>query len=111
MNQSNSKKNPSKNNRKSDVHFQRRTREVYRQIYLAEMWKQVAKVLPKLQIATNKYGRRSCPDHSEYVSEVKTHLISILNQYKRFVPPKNRCSNHITNYLQCISQADSYPKN
>jgi hypothetical protein len=74
------------------------------------MWKQVAKVLPKLQTATNKYGRRSCPDHGEYISEIKTHLICILNQYKRTVPPNNRCSRCVKDYLQCITQSDSYPK-
>jgi len=79
--------------------FQKRTREVYRQFHLAEMWKQTAKILPNLLVATQRFQSRGDSQSTEYLGEMRSHLVGIINQYRRVLPANNRCTRHIQKYL------------
>ena len=104
----NSKSCPSKNHRKTAVDYHRQARDVYRQVYLAEAWKHTAKSLSSLKQATDRYGRRDSMSQSEYVGEIKSHLVTILNQYRRVLPTRNNCFRIIRDYLKSL-QGDVNP--
>jgi len=90
--------------------YYKRKNEFYRQYNLSQMWKQTAKVLPKLLRSTQRHGCKVEGNYDEYEADVKTHLVGILNHYKRLLPYNNRCSILIREFLKGIKKTRDYTK-
>ena len=91
-------------------HYRKREREFYRQHYLLALWRDIDKVIPNLESSTQRYYQQEDKSKSEYVAELKSHLISLVNRYRKHLPPNNKASKMIHTVLRNLSSVDNHQK-